>query len=327
MYIPLARNREKMSPIATNAHAVDRRKFLSGVAAALLAAPLSALATRRSSAIGHISLGDGDLTVVSDGFMQLPVGFSFPGAPQDDLKMLLSDAGLSADTLKNDCNITLLRRGDRLAIFDVGAGSNFVPTTGKLLKNLAETGIEPKDVTDVIFTHAHPDHLWGLVDEFDELVFSNARYQISAGEWDFWSSPKAVEVMPEDRKAFAVGARNRFAAIEDVVSFFKPGDEIFPGVEAVDTQGHTPGHVSFAVHGGTEPVLIVGDAIVNVAISLARPDWPMASDQDPQAGARTRSWLLDRIATEKMRLIAFHFPHPASGLIERKDNTYRFVPA
>lgn len=316
-----------MSPLSTNARTIDRRRFLSGAAAALLVAPLSALTTTRSSAIGHISLSDGHLTVVSDGFMQLPVSFSFPGAPEDELKMLLSGAGLSADTLKNDCNITLLRRGDRLAIFDVGAGSNFLPTTGKLLQNLAETGIEPKDVTDVIFTHAHPDHLWGLTDEFDDLVFPNARYQISAGEWEFWSSPKAVELMPEDRKIFAVGAQNRFAMVEEVVSLFKPGDEVFPGVEAVDTNGHTPGHVSFAVHGGTEPVLIAGDAIVNVAVSLMRPDWPMASDQDPHEGARTRTLLLDRIATERMRLIAFHFPHPATGLIERKDNTYRFVPA
>jgi glyoxylase-like metal-dependent hydrolase (beta-lactamase superfamily II) len=97
-------------------------------------------------------------------------------------------------------------------------------------------------------------------------------------------------------------------------------------VEAVSTYGHTPGHMSFMVEGGGEPVLIVGDAITNSVISFEKPDWPTGSDQDPALGAKTRTALLDRMAGDKARIIGFHFPHPAGGSVERKGSAYRFVP-
>lgn len=304
---------------------LERRAVLAGGASVLAAAALGLAAPAR--ALGRLAAGDGELTIVSDGFMTLPIGFAYPEVPSTERDEMLAGAGLPTDALKHDCNVTFLRRDDRLVIFDVGAGANFLPTTGRLLDNLAEAGIEPADVTDVVFTHAHPDHLWGLTDEFDELVFANASYRIGQAEWDFWSSPAAINAMPEDRKSFAVGAQNRFAAISDVVSFFSPGDEILPGVEAVDTTGHTPGHMSFMIHGDGDPVLLAGDAVTNVVISVERPDWHAGSDQDPVQGARTRMALLDRLAGDKARLVAFHFPHPGGGTIERKGGGYRFVPA
>lgn len=303
----------------------SRRSLLRGAAASL-----AALAWARSSgarAIGRLAAGDGELVMVSDGHLTLPMGFAFPDAPRDELERLLVERGMATDTLTPDCNVTLLRRGDRLAVFDVGAGPNFMPTAGDLVENLAEVGIDPQDVTDVIFTHAHPDHIWGVTDDFDELVFPNAEYLIGQAEWDFWSSPDAAAQLPEDRQTFVVGAQNRFAAIEDRIAFFKPGAELFPGVEAVDTAGHTPGHMAFVVHGGDAPVLIAGDALTNAAISFAHPEWPTASDQDPDLGIRTRLALLARLADERVRLIGYHLPHPGAGMVERDGTAYRFVPA
>lgn len=302
---------------------LSRRTILAGSAAF---AAIGAIA-RPARAIGRLAAGDAELTVVSDGYMELPLGFAMPDAPAEALKQLLSQAGQPTDRLVNDCNVTILRRGDRIAVFDVGAGGRFLPTTGRLVDNLAEAGVDPEAVTDVIFTHAHPDHIWGVTDDFDELLFPNAEYQISQAEWDFWSSPDAVDAMPEERRNFVPGAQTRFDAIEDRVSFFKPGDSVLDGVEAVGTPGHTPGHTSFMVHGGTDPVLIAGDAVTNVVVSLGRPDWPSGADQDAELGVRTRLALLDRVATEKTRIIGFHFPHPAGGAIERAGNAYRFVPA
>lgn len=306
--------------------AIDRRRFLA-VGAGALGLVLSAPLVQMARATGRLTVGDGELIVVADGSMTLPVGFSFPDVPTQEIDALLSAAAMPTDAITNDCNVTFLRRGDRLAAFDVGAGANFMPTTGKLLGNLADAGIDPAEVTDVIFTHAHPDHLWGLTDDFDELVFPNAAYQIGQAEWDFWTSPNAIDAMPEDRKTFAVGAQNRLSAIKDRVAFFKPGDEVLSGVEAIDTGGHTPGHTSFMVHGNGDPVLVVGDAVINAVISLQRPDWPTASDQDPDRGVKTRLALLDRLAADKARVIGFHFPHPAAGIIERQGSAYRFVAA
>lgn len=157
-------------------------------------------------AIGRLAAGDGEVITVSDGHLQLPMGFAFPEVPKDELNQLLSANGLPLDMVKSDCNVTILKRGDRVIVFDVGSGPNFMPTAGMLLDNLAEAAVDPVDVTDVIFTHAHPDHLWGVTDDFDELVFPNADYRMSQAEWDFWASPDTLAAMPEERKSFVVGA-------------------------------------------------------------------------------------------------------------------------
>lgn len=224
---------------------INRRTFIGGTAAI---AATGFAATARAT--GRFDAGDGELIILSDGSMTFPIGFSYPGGDAAEAARLLGEAGRPTDRIENGCNITLLRRGDRLVIFDVGAGPNFLPTTGKLPETLAEAGIDPAEVTDVIFTHAHPDHLWGLTDEFDELLFAQARYHMARAEWDFWIAPGAIDALPEDRKNFAVGAANRLPLIENRVALFRPGDEVVPGVEAIDTAGHTPGHVSFAIHGG-----------------------------------------------------------------------------
>lgn len=300
-----------------------RRKLLKGsLALAALSASAGFPRIARSQAL---STGTAELTVVSDGNLTLPMGFVFPDAPQEELEALLAENGMATEALTPDCNVTLVRTGDRLAIFDVGAGPNFMPTAGRLLDSLAEAGIDPAEITDVVITHAHPDHLWGLVDDFDELVFPEAAYHIGRTEWDFWSSPDAMSQVADDRQTFVVGAQNRFAFIEDRINLVDDGDEPLPGIEAVSTPGHTPGHMSFMVHGG-EPVLIVGDAVTNAVVSFAHPEWKTASDQDEDQGVSTRLALLDRLATDRARAVGFHFPHPGAGIVERRANAFRYVP-
>ena len=304
---------------------LDRRRFLAATGSTAVMALAGGLGGTRAARAQTLSTGAAEITVVSDGHLVLPMGFAYPEVPPEDLATLLADNAMQADALLPDCNVTLARIGDRLVIFDVGAGANFMPTAGKLADGLAAAGIDPADVTDVVFTHAHPDHLWGLTDDFDELVFANAQYRIGRAEWDFWSAPDALSKVPADRQTFVIGARNRFAAIEDRVIFIDDGQEVLPGIEAVATPGHTPGHLSFMIQ-GAEPILIVGDAISSAVISFARPDWPSGSDQDAALGARTRLALLDRLAGDRARAIGFHFPHPGAGHVERKDGGYRYVP-
>lgn len=301
---------------------LTRREILQFLALGTTALTLPSMA----SAAAKFAVGAGEITVVSDGNLVLPSAFMFPDIAEAERTALLTEYHLPTDTLSPDCNISLLRSGDRLAIFDVGSGPNFMPTAGKLLDNLAEAGIDPADVTDVIFTHAHPDHFWGLTDELDELIFPDATYRMGQVEWDFWRADDTLDKMQEDRKSFVVGAQNRMPLIEDRIELFAPGTEVFPGVEAVDTPGHTPGHVSFMVHGGSEPMLIGGDVLSN-AVSFAKPDWHWGTDQDPALGAQTRKKLLDRLAVDKVRLIGFHLPHPGDGMVQAEGGAYRFVPA
>jgi glyoxylase-like metal-dependent hydrolase (beta-lactamase superfamily II) len=274
--------------------------------------------------MGTSKIGTKELNVLSDGNLSLPLDFAFPDVPKAEIEKLLAEAGQPIDVLTPDCNVTLLRDGERLVLFDVGAGSNFMPSAGALGDSLAEAGIDPSDITDVVFTHAHPDHIWGLVDDFDELIFSNANYFMNSVEWDYWRSEDTLEKTPEARKTFVIGARNRFEYLEDRIQLFKFGEEVLPGIEAVDTSGHTPGHTSFAIHDGSESVMIIGDAVTNVAVSFQHPEWPSGSDQDVEAGIKARTTLLDRLASDKMGVVGFHMPHPGLGQVDKVGTAYRF---
>ena len=301
--------------------AMTRRRVLA--AGAGLAG--AALVPGGVAARGDLDLGGPEVMILSDGNLVLPIGFAFPDVPADELVTLLAESGQATDQLTPDCNITLVRNGDRLILFDVGAGPNFMPSAGRLAESLADAGIDPGEVSDVVFTHAHPDHLWGLVDDFDELVFYEAAYHINRVEWDYWRADDTLEQTPEARQSFVVGAQNRFAYLEDRISLFGFGDEVLPGIEAVDTSGHTPGHTSFVVHGGDRPAMVVGDAVTNAAVSFAHPQWPSGSDQDPDKGAATRAMLLDRLAADEMAMIGFHMPHPGFGRVARDGAAYRFA--
>lgn len=301
---------------------INRRNVLLGGLGLLASAALP----RRALALGHIAAGDGEIMTISDGNLSLPMAFLYPEVPKAELEPFLTANGLPTDALMPDCNVTALRRGDRVVLFDVGSGSNFMKSAGRLVENLGEAGIDPASVTDVVFTHAHPDHLWGVTDDFDELVFANAAYHISQTEWDFWSSPATLASVPAERQSFVVGAQSRFKFIEDKANFIKPGQEVLPGVEAVDTPGHTPGHLSFIVHGGSEPTLIVGDALSNTAISFAHPEWRTGSDHDQEQGVKTRQALLDRLVADTATIIGYHFDHAGIGHAERKGSAYAFVP-
>ncbi|MDJ0930484.1 MAG: MBL fold metallo-hydrolase [Breoghania sp.] len=221
----------------------------------------------------------------------------------------------------------MLRKGDRLVLFDAGSGPNFQPTVGRLADSFEAAGVDPSEITNIVFTHAHPDRIWGVLDDFGDPLYADAHPWISQAEWDFWRANDTLDRMPEERKSFVVGARNRFDAIEDLVTFFNPGDEPVPGVEAVDTHGHTPAHVSFMLHGGPDPVLVTGDAINHPVISFEKPDWEIGSDQDRAQGAATRSALIDRLAADKAAIVGFHLPYPGIGTVERSGAAYRFAPA
>jgi len=299
----------------------SRREFLRLAAAAGLVGTVAPQAL----ALQKTRFGAREIMVLSDGHLSLPASFMFPDIAREDLEPLLTANGLATDMFLPDCNITLVKDGERLIIFDAGAGANFQPTAGKLADSLSEAGIDPAQVTDVVFTHAHPDHLWGVVDDFDEFTFGEANHHISRTEWDYWRAPDTLEKTPEERKSFVAGAQKRFELLSERITLFDFGAEVLPGIEAIDTSGHTPGHTSFALHDGSQNLVIIGDAISQSVVSFQRPGWHSGSDQDPSKAAQTRQSLLDRLAGEKSSLIGFHLPHPGIGTVERDGNAYRFA--
>ncbi len=299
---------------------VSRRTFLSGC----VALPLSAQTSGFS--VAEQSVGNGTLTTISDGHLTLPGSFVFDPMPRDELLPLLEKAGISEKTLTPECNVSLYQDGQNTVLFDVGSGPDFQSSAGKLPDGLELAGIAPEDVTHVVFTHAHPDHIWGLLDEFDDPLFYDATYMIGRAEWDYWWNPETVDTIGDARAAFAVGAKRRMEYIEDAVTLFDDGAEILPGIAALASFGHTPGHMSFEVRSGSDAALVVGDAIGNHHVAFARPDWPSGSDQDADTAIDTRNRLLDRLTAEHLTLVGFHLPGGGMGRAEKSQDGYRFVP-
>ena len=298
---------------------MNRRGFLS----ALSAVPLVGLQPLRVAA--EYRVGTKTVTSVSDGNLVLPGDMVFDGLPQDELAAILEQYGISREQILPPCNLTLLQDGERTILFDAGSGSAFMPSAGEILESLDAVGVAPEDVTHVVFTHAHPDHLWGVLDDFDDPVFYDAEHLISQPEWDYWTDPDTVNTIDETRASFAVGAARRLDAIADQMSFFEDQDEVLPGVLAHLTPGHTPGHTSFEIRDGKNALMVVGDAIVNHHVAFARPDWPSGTDQDQETGAQTRMKLLDRLVADDIALLGFHLPKGGVGRVERAGTAYNFV--
>ena len=256
----------------------------------------------------------------------LPGDFIFGPMPQDALAPILDDYGLDRDRVEPPCNLALYRDGTNTVLFDVGAGWDFMPSAGKLPENLDAAGVAPEDVTHVVFTHAHPDHIWGLLDDFDDPLFSNASYHMGRAEWDYWWDPETVNTIGEARAAFAVGAKRRMEIIEDATELFDDGAEVLPGITARLTPGHTPGHMSFEIGAGSDRALVLGDAVINHHVAFRKPAWESGSDHDAEQAARTRVALLDRLASENLPLVGFHLPGGGIGRADRLGDAFTFIP-
>lgn len=305
-------------PMTPPAGALTRRGLLAG----LCAAPLVRPAVAAAQAMAERTLGGGVLATFSDGALGFPdVDTPTPDATAEQVAALRAASGRASGPMR-PVNVTLLRRGDRVILFDAGGGAQFQPTVGLLPARLAAAGIAADDVTDILLTHAHPDHLWGVLDEFDEAAYPNATLRVARAELDYWTDPGVLDSAPAFRAPHVIGAQNRFDALSDRIAPFDDGAEVAPGVEAVATPGHTPGHTAFAVHGPEGGVLVAGDALTDPVLSVERPAWRSVVDLDAETAVTTRLRLLDRLAADGMAFVAYHLPEPGLHRIARRADGF-----
>ncbi len=305
--------------------AVRRREFLkigaaAGAAALLPAGPAWAQATPHAFKVGTL-----EVTVISDGSMNLPLSFLLPSLDAKSIDDVLAGRGLQGGAVTAQVNVVVVRSAGRLVVIDTGGTKDFMPTIGNFADRFEAAGFKPDDVTDVVFTHAHPDHLWGAVDALDEARFSKARHHLSITERDFWLKEGVAESMPEALRGMAAGSQRRLKLLESQLNGAKTGVELLPGLSFVDTPGHTPGHASVLLSSGSSQLLIGGDALSNAVVSFEKPDWVWGADFDPAKGIATRKALLERLANDRTPLLGYHLPWPGLGRVERKDGAYRLV--
>lgn len=302
----------------------NRREALGATAGGVVACSMAP--ARAAQPLRRFTHGAFEIIVASDGHLVLPTAFLAPDAQPAERAAALAAAQQTGREYQSPTNVTLIRTPNDLILVDIGSGDRFMPTAGKLWENLEAAGIDKDKITKVMLTHGHPDHIWGMVDELDDMRLPKASYYVAAAEWDFWHSENATRGLPAEREGFVTGARRNLAQIKDRVTMLKDGDEISPGIRAISTPGHTQGHISLEL-AGNDGLVITADALTHAQISFQHPEWRMPGDHESERAVQTRKRLLDQMASRKSKLIGFHLPYPGVGVVERKDNAYRFVPA
>jgi glyoxylase-like metal-dependent hydrolase (beta-lactamase superfamily II) len=301
---------------------ISRRAFSLG-AAALMGA--GATLPRRALAQTSVTMGGMQIDMVSDGNLVLPRDFILGGLPEDELAPILAEWNVGDGAMEPPCNLTLLRHEDRVILFDAGSGPEFQPTAGFMADALEALDLYPEDITHLVITHGHPDHIWGMLDDFGDLYLPEAEILMGRTEFDYWMDDNTVSAIGQARQAFAVGAKRRLEVVADRITLIEDGQEILPGVAAHATFGHSPGHMAFELRDGSDSLMVVGDSLGNPHVAFARPDWHTGSDQDAETAAATRLALLDQITGGQMRLAGFHLPGGLGHAERVADGRYRFV--
>lgn len=241
------------------------------------------------------ALEDGHLVVPNDGKL---LGF---GRPPSEIAEVLAAAGLPRDAIRLDIQCLLVKTGDRVILFDTGTGDASFADTGRLPQSLALAGVPPVAVTDIFISHAHGDHVGGLVTKAGALAFPAATIHMAAPEW------AAFQANTDD------DSKRHVAAIAPKVTPFAPGAQVLPIVNAVAAPGHTPGHSSYEIGAEAEKVFYIGDLAHHSVISVQRPAWSIQVDADRPATEAMRQQTLAKLAADRTRVFAVHFPFPGVG--------------
>jgi glyoxylase-like metal-dependent hydrolase (beta-lactamase superfamily II) len=287
------------------------------------AAPAAAPAPRSENAYAF-NIGELSAYAVSDGYAEFPNDNKIFGLGRtaEEVNALLTSAGLPVDKLQLTIHPLLVKSADRVLMLDAGTGGAFGPTAGKLVSSLAEAGVEPQGVTDILISHSHGDHVGGLVNAEGALTYPNATIHMTQAEWDFMADPNgmvAKNIGAEKLATFVAAVKPKLAA-------FAPGAELVPGVvKAVEIKGHTPGHSGYLVSSGADSLLYVGDSMHHYVLSVQKPDWVMAFDGDQATGAASRAALIADSAAKGQRIYAVHFPFPGMGKFEKRGDGFVWV--
>ncbi|MEL6913751.1 MAG: MBL fold metallo-hydrolase [Pseudomonadota bacterium] len=299
--------------------ALSRRSLLASAAAA----PLLPLAVSSASAGGHgatapqplaRSFAVGDFTVTTllagTGMQDNPQGTFGMNVSAEEFAAASEAAFIPADSYQGYFTPVVVQTGAETILFDTGLPGDGVPTA------LAEMGLAPADITHVVLTHMHPDHIGGMTNDAGE-VYSNAAYIAGRVEFDAWNGTdnRIGQMMAEKVSPFA-----------ERMTFLEDGQDVRGGITAMAAFGHTPGHMTYMVSSGNDQLLITADMANHHVWSLANPDWEVRFDGDKEAAAATRRRILGMLAADRVPMVGYHMPFPAAGYVETDGDGFRWVP-
>ena len=265
----------------------------------------------------------GSITIIpiSDGGFAMPASAFMPSVSAEQWEPLKEYLNPD-ETIPLNFGAFLIREGDSWTLVDTGMGNRPGSAGGKLLGELEKAKLTPADISRVIITHLHPDHIgWNTVDRDGqpEVLFKNARHVVQRREWEHWIQPDVKSGQP------AIGLCAEPLEAAGLLDLIDGDQSISAGVSALFTPGHTPGHQSLLVTSGDEKAIILGD-VTHTPAQVVHPEWSPAFDVDGDLSARTRAEVWERIEQQGLKVAAGHYRYPSIGGFVRVEGGRRWQP-
>ncbi|RAJ08794.1 glyoxylase-like metal-dependent hydrolase (beta-lactamase superfamily II) [Chitinophaga skermanii] len=320
---------------------MERRALLKGLA--LLGVGTIPFANSWSRAVGRkmitaptrpyhkFKLGDLSLTIITDGYIRLaPIQPNFPNGSERAEHALLEQSFRSTKAMDLSMNILLIQKGKEFILIDTGTGGSFGEASGWMLQSMADAGIQKEAVTQIIISHAHPDHIGGLVKD-GQLVFPNAQVHLSRIEHAFWMAAEQdfSKSKFQDKKLLKTFTQNTQQVIRTLgnrLHLFENGTQLWDCVQLEIAPGHTPGHTITHIFSANERIVHLADLIHSDILSVQHPEWGFNGDTDLELATRTRRAVLAKLTASKTPIFAYHLPWPGTGHVRSKGTTFEWVP-
>ena len=294
------------------------------------------LAGRGTRPFHRWQMGELELTVITDGLIRMsPVQPNVaPAGPPAAVDSLLAGSFRSTKEVDLAINILAIRKGSRTILVDTGVGTGFGMNLGSesgwLPQSLKDADIAADSVTDIIITHAHPDHIGGLFYKDGTPVFPHAEVYLSAVEHAFWTaehpdfSHSTLDHTDLLRQVLDCAHRT-LAALKPRLHLFNDKDELLGCIRLERAEGHTPGHTMVHVFSGEEELVHIADLLHSDVLLAPHPEWGFSGDTDIALAAATRRRVLSVLAEKRVKIFSYHLPWPGVGHVRRQGDGFEWV--